>query len=524
MRMMTMDASETLVGLLKKRDPSGELIIRRVSTSKETYRFDFYEDGSDNNADDAVGGHALEGYSRFVAQGVIAEAKMRALPRLIWNACRVLFRAFRPYVLVFGASRIAILIIRWLRRRWSASSAKATPPSWFDTLTFFASAKCFSEHIRDTYHDKDGFGAAPTMKSGMHVHPQKSCRLAKALCGIKRTSFSQAESSWLLGGDMQSIMPGLLGKLSTPSMNIAPMIVTFESDREALAIDWISGGPPCNRVKGTALLLPGVGGGSKETYISCIADSFLRRGYAVAVLHPRGLGPVRVNKPENVFDMADVSDVATTIQIFADIFGEQPITLVGFSMGAIILGNYCSVIGAAIPKSVTSCVAISGAFKLDFMEWNRYKTLYQRIIAPGLILKMLHMYGCSFEEVFQGKEVRDLLDVASYREISEQVLIPLLQKRGVSYVNDFESWKARSETSFEDRKRIDIPFLLLAAANDPLHHSGMIGVPEKDSDMARNVAYLITEQGGHVGWGECGGMSRNFLTSATVGFSLAAAS
>ena len=150
---------------------------------------------------------------------------------------------------------------------------------------------------------------------------------------------------------------------------------------------------------------------------------------------------------------------------------------------------------AAIPETVTSCVAISGSFKVDFMEWKRYKGLYQRIIAPGLVLKMFAKYGQSMHDYFDGDTIQSLLSVNSYRDISEKVLIKLLQKRGLN-VQDFQAWKERCETSFHDRKNISVPFLLITSANDPLHHAAMIGIPLRDEDHAANDAYLVTEQEG----------------------------
>ena len=114
-------------------------------------------------------------------------------------------------------------------------------------------------------------------------------------------------------------------------------------------------------------------------------------------------------------------------------------------------------------------------------------------------------------DYFDGDTIQSLLSVNSYRDISEKVLIKLLQKRGLN-VQDFQAWKERCETSFHDRKNISVPFLLITSANDPLHHAAMIGIPLRDEDHAANVAYLVTEQGGHVGWGEitAEGFSRSF--------------
>ena len=202
---------------------------------------------------------------------------------------------------------------------------------------------CFRDLVRDTFHEKDGFGAGTMPAIGLHAH-SKSQRLEKALRGINRTSFRNAFlllGRYAVGASRDTCKVGVNNPL--PSMRIVPMRILWTSGREAMAIDWIVGGAPCKRAAGIALLLPGVGGGSRESYIQCIAKGFLEKSFAVLVLHPRGLGPIAVSKPENMFDMADTSDLAATVQALSDVCN-LPISLVGFSMGAIICGKYCSTI------------------------------------------------------------------------------------------------------------------------------------------------------------------------------------
>ena len=312
-----------------------------LSSTGETFRFDFPVSWDNCEAKESPGGqeHPLEHYGRALTDKPFARAKLKAVPRFLWNILRVLARCLRPYILIFGGFKSALLFVRWMKYR-----KERLTKSWYQTITLFTTAMCFRDLVRDTFHEKDGFGAGTMPAIGLHAH-SKSQRLEKALRGINRTSFSQCFP--IIGGDMQSVLPGILAKVGVnnplPSMRIVPMRILWTSGREAMAIDWIVGGAPCKRAAGIALLLPGVGGGSRESYIQCIAKGFLEKSFAVLVLHPRGLGPIAVSKPENMFDMADTSDLAATVQALSDVCN-LPIDLLGFSMGAIICGKYCSTI------------------------------------------------------------------------------------------------------------------------------------------------------------------------------------
>ena len=286
-------ASQALVAILRTTRCDKQHIL---STTGESYRFVFGspESGAKDDGDGDGEGHVLESYSRAIVKGALARAKLHALPKIVWNILRVLARALRPYMLLAGAARSLVILVRWIRQRGSTPIAK----SWRDTLTLLSTALCFREHVRDVYHVNDGFGAAALPAAGIYAHPKKSTRLARALRGLpRRPEFSRRNSSLLLGGDVQSILPGVAAKFGFspfPSMDIVPMRIEWTGERESLAIDWIVGGSiPLDCAKGIVLFLPGVGGGSRESYIASLAKGYIKEEYAALVLHPRGLGPER---------------------------------------------------------------------------------------------------------------------------------------------------------------------------------------------------------------------------------------
>ena len=345
---------------------------------------------------------------------------------------------------------------------------------------------------------------------------------------------------------------------------------------DVFCLDWSfpSHGKP---IKGVVVMLAGVGGDAKSPYMQDMARAAAdRAGLCTVVCVPRGLADsVPVGSLEALFDPSDLRDLHRAVEVAAAAAVEiatwsakpgatggaetialsssssapqmprvpeetgkaagssttAPVFIVGFSMGACMLCRYLGEYGAAgrVPEAVRAGVAVSGAMKLDFMRWRRYESVYQPVIVPSLLSTIIRKYGGTLlrsgsgggggdSSVTAGSAAGDdgrvslerLLACTTYKDLYEAVYKQRDRTRS------FEAWKASMEGAHVV-SGVDRPLLVLSAADDPLHHPGLIGFPPTADSRATatttstaaatttaspnpNVAFWLTRYGGHVAW------------------------
>ena len=299
----------------------------------------------------------------------------------------------------------------------------------------------------------------------------------------------------------------------------------------------------CPPITGLVVLLAGVGGDTSSPYIQDMAATAAARGWASVVCVPRGLADSpNVSSLDAVFDPSDLGDLHRAVCLACEAAAaggkggssteDIPVWIIGFSMGACMLCRYMGEFAARIPTCVRGGVAVSGAMELDFMQWGRYEEIYQPIIVPSLLTKVVGRYGDRLGQPGSAGEAAGVAGVAAvspleklmgtrtYSDLFANVYSqrprwqPPASSDGNSGIGDstggstngdvgegmeygFKAWKASMEGG-SMRHLIDRPLLILAALDDPLHNPDLIGLEDMPSNP--NVVHWLTGSGGHVGW------------------------
>lgn len=291
------------------------------------------------------------------------------------------------------------------------------------------------------------------------------------------------------------------------------------------------------RARRMVLMMAGVGGDSDAPYVRDAVEHLNAEGWPVCVLLARGLGgAVPVRDVRSVFDPATAAtDVVDAMQLLHELVSpsegpssegpasegaasecaaDRPgcLVLAGFSLGAITI---CNVLGRhGAPASVAGAVALSGGFKCDMLDWPRYEAVYQPLIVPKLLGSIAHRYGEGLGRALDGAQAEALFASKTYSELYRHFFAQLASAEpgsesaegpggsGSGTEGGFQGWKA-SQEGFAFRRNVQVPLLFVSALDDPLHHPSLIGV-ETDEALfdSPNVAYLLTQEGGHVGWPE----------------------
>lgn len=194
-------------------------------------------------------------------------------------------------------------------------------------------------------------------------------------------AYAEVSTPWLPTGDGRTGIPFLVNAVRSPNWIRVWLPL---ADGEVIALDIAL--PKCGHVtdQPVYLVLHGLNGGSSEEYVK---DFALRRteqeGATVIVMVARGLMDLPI-RSMNVFHGARWEDPhQAALAIRKAISPGQIFAGVGYSMGAIILGNMVSRTGADCALDVA--VAISGGLDTRFeLDLPRAQRLWQPLLIKKL--------------------------------------------------------------------------------------------------------------------------------------------
>ena len=244
-----------------------------------------------------------------------------------------------------------------------------------------------------------------------------------------------------------------------------------------------------------------------------------------------------MHRLENIFNPYDSADLETVLNYILTSETLRPgstpsgevenrdIILVGFSLGAISLGKYMASKGPSVPQNVRAAIMFSGAFSMEFAEWWRYREVFQPMIVPQLVCDFGERYGADLEQKFSKEQLLRAGEAKSYRALISDLLLPAMRKCDCgedSMLSSYEAFQDSGASSPADRALIARPTLLVTAIDDPLHNPDMLGFRTDHPVESPNLIYMVTEEGGHVGWpsGFSGGSA--FMRDTALSFAKAA--
>lgn len=337
--------------------------------------------------------------------------------------------------------------------------------------------------------------------------------------GARNARIRRAFEAWLPGflpspllrsGELCTVLPYLWNPKRGGGLTYERVWVEA-SDRERVASDWVFPPGGYDPDRPVVLLLTGLAPSKHWTRTGgFIADAAwhlsTRKGMTAVVVVARGTMDTEVR--EHLFHGARVTDLREVIltaekALLASLGTEQashmlpPIFAAGYSMGAIILGNYCGKFGSdarlrgAIHFSGIYDAVANMRFEYSTKVWQAY-LLYnlKRTFCTGRALQEAIRRGVDVRRV-QSRHVSSIVGMDS-----EFVAVFNGYKDVLDYYRDLSLWA-------EDKwKSVAVPLLAVSARDDPITHCDALRASELSAGNG-NLLFLITERGGHVGW-PCG--------------------
>ncbi|KAK4489235.1 hypothetical protein RD792_005031 [Penstemon davidsonii] len=265
-------------------------------------------------------------------------------------------------------------------------------------------------------------------------------------------------------------------------------------DGGSVALDWVSGDnhslPPDSPL---LILLPGLTGGSEDTYVRHMLLRARSKGWRVVVFNSRGCGNSPVTTAQ-FYSASFLGDISEVVEHIGNRYPRANLYAVGWSIGANILVQY-------VGQESHSCL-LSGAISLcnpfnlviadeDFRKG--FNTVYDKALANALS-KILKRNALLFEDIGGEFNIPLAANAKSLREFDEGLTRVSF---GFKSVDDYYS----NSCSSDSVKNVSIPLLCIqarSAENDPFAPSRAI--PREDIQKNPKCMLIVTPKGGHLGW------------------------
>ncbi|XP_055490167.1 phospholipase ABHD3 isoform X1 [Leucoraja erinacea] len=264
------------------------------------------------------------------------------------------------------------------------------------------------------------------------------------------------------------------------------------ADGGNISLDWNNNDDnalyPVSATRPTILILPGLTGTSKESYILHMVKQSEILGYRSVVFNNRGVAGETLRTPRT-YCAANTEDLETVIFHVQNTFPEAPLMAAGVSMGGMLLLNYLGKIGQQTPLKaavvfsigwdVFACTA-SLEKPLNWILFNYYLT--------NCLQASISRQRQMFETLFN---IDYVMQAKSIREFDERFTSVMFgYKTNADYYKD--------ASPYHKLKSIEVPVLCLNALDDVF--SPAYAIPMQSAKQNPNVALLLTAHGGHIGF------------------------
>ncbi|XP_074057628.1 phospholipase ABHD3 [Macrotis lagotis] len=264
------------------------------------------------------------------------------------------------------------------------------------------------------------------------------------------------------------------------------------ADGGQISLDWFDNNKsPCYldaSTRPTVLLLPGLTGTSKESYILHMIQFSEELGYRCVVFNNRGVSGENLLTPRT-YCCANTEDLETVIHHVHSLYPSAPFLAAGVSMGGMLLLNYLGKIGTKTPLMAAATFSVgwntfacaeSLEKPLNWLLFNYYLTT----CLQSSVNKHRHMFvkQIDMDHVMKAKSIREF------------------DKRFTSVMFGYRSIDDYYSDASPNRrlKSVGIPVLCLNSEDDvfsPRH-----AIPIETAKQNPNVALVLTSYGGHIGF------------------------
>jgi predicted alpha/beta-fold hydrolase len=236
------------------------------------------------------------------------------------------------------------------------------------------------------------------------------------------------------------------------------------------------------------IVLHGLEGSSRASYVLGMLGEFERRGWNAVALNFRSCGP-SPQRWARTYHSGFTSDLAFAVERLTQ-DAVAPLGLVGFSLGGNVVVKYMGERG--METAVAAAVGISVPFDLAASvraidAGGLWPALYRGAFLAGLKRKAL-----AWTRRFPGAlDVGRIRKIRTLGEFDEYVTAPLF---GFASAADY--WEQSSSARFVERVRK--PTMLLSAADDPMIPFSTIPIRAIRENPA--LTPILAPRGGHAGF------------------------
>ncbi|KAJ7945099.1 embryogenesis-associated protein EMB8 [Quillaja saponaria] len=262
-------------------------------------------------------------------------------------------------------------------------------------------------------------------------------------------------------------------------------------DNGAVALDWVSCNDPILAADSPiVILLPGLTGGSEDSYVRHMSLRARSNAWRVVVFNSRGCGDSPVTTPQ-FYSASFLGDMFEVVSHVTNRYPKANLYAVGWSLGANILVRYLGQESNACPLS--GAVSLCNPFNLviadeDFRKG--FNNVYDKALTRGL-RKIFKKHALLFEDMAGEYNISLAAHAKTVRDFDDGLTRVSF---GFKSVDEYYS----SSCSADSIKHVCTPLLCIQAANDPIAPSR--GIPHEDIKENPNCLLIVTPKGGHLGW------------------------
>ena len=293
---------------------------------------------------------------------------------------------------------------------------------------------------------------------------------------------------WLPNGHIQTLYPALLRQPGSPITIKRERLLT--PDNDFIDIDWCG-----EKNKALVILLHGLTGSSKSSYISGLQKTLLKNGLRSVVLNFRGCSG-EPNYLARGYHSGDTGDIHFLYQTIRQREPDTSIAVIGFSLGGNVLlkwlGEYAhklslnAAVAVSVPLVLAEC-----ATRLD----SGFSKIYRHNLIQGLITyiqnkqRYLEKIGAD-HEADKIKQLGDLSAIKSFWQYDDQVVAQLHGFRDVHHYY-------QQSSSRQYLHKINTATLIIQSRDDPFMTPDILPTNE---ELSSSVTLEVTEHGGHLGF------------------------
>jgi predicted alpha/beta-fold hydrolase len=292
---------------------------------------------------------------------------------------------------------------------------------------------------------------------------------------------------WLPGGHLQTLWAGQFRR--APHTELRRERLELD-DGDFIDLDWLDGREDTPVI----LILHGLEGSSKSRYAAGLLRAFRQQGWRALVMHFRGCSgePNRLQQRYNACETADVERVYCVLK---DRFPDDPLGVVGISLGGSVLIKWLSEHPEGLP--LCPAIAVSTPYELARCA-ERLRHGISRLYQRSMIKRMISTVASKHRHMPANFDLEKLKQQTDLFGFDNTYTAPV---HGFGNVDNYYRYCSARQYL----KDITTPLLLIHARNDPFMYPDAI---PKETELSAAVTLELSGSGGHVGFVESAGLFR----------------